>query len=125
MALVTWTSLNSGNWSTGLDWSTGASPLQGDDVVINAAASITVTYNTGTLSINSLTTGMSSMFDVAGGMLTVVNGYSFSDGIAISSGKLRLCSGNSGELLNSIDQAGGTLSLVYNAEAQGGSLVQT
>ena len=27
MATVTWTSLNSGNWSDGMDWSTGASPL--------------------------------------------------------------------------------------------------
>jgi fibronectin-binding autotransporter adhesin len=125
MALVTWTSLNSGNWSSGPDWSTGASPLQGDDVVINPAASITVTYSTGTLSINSLTTGSTSIFDFTAGMLTVVNGYSFGDELAISGGQMRLCSGNHGALLSSIDQSGGTLSLVYNAEAQGGSLVQS
>src|SRR5277367_1594744 len=102
MALVTWTSLNSGNWSTGLDWSTGASPLQGDDVVINPAASVTVTYSTGTLSLDSLTTGASAMFDFTGGMLTTVNGYSFGGALTIAGGQLRLCSGNYGGSFGSI-----------------------
>ncbi len=126
MATVSWTLLGNGNWNTGANWSTGAAPLTGDDVFIVPTSSAVVTYSTGTLALDSLTTGTLATLDVTGGKLSTTNGYVFQDGIEISGGQLRLLSGENGDVLGgSLTQSGGTISLVYNAVAQGGVLDQS
>ncbi|MBC7733502.1 MAG: hypothetical protein H7306_16675, partial [Bacteriovorax sp.] len=72
-ATVSWTLAASGFWDTAGNWSTGA-PQTGDDVVINVAGLQTITYRTGSLTINSLAV-TNNIFDLTGGALTVSGAY--------------------------------------------------
>src|SRR5262249_13401014 len=66
---VSWISSASGQWATAANWSTGAVPGAGDDVVINQSATVTVTLGAST-SIHSLPlTG--ATLNVTGGTLNV------------------------------------------------------
>src|SRR5262245_19436199 len=66
---VSWVSSTSGKWTTGTNWSSGAAPAAGDDVVINQSAAVTVTLDVST-SIHSLSlTG--ATLNVTGGTLAV------------------------------------------------------
>ena len=68
---VIWNVGVSGIWSTGANWSPAAGPLAGDDVTINCAETLTVTYNSGSVSLASLTIGSASnTLNVSAGTLT-------------------------------------------------------
>jgi hypothetical protein len=128
MASVSWTATSGGSWNSN-NWSNGSTPQSGDDVSINTtSASITVTYSTGTLALDSLSTGSLDMLAITGGSLaTEGNGYQLQGGLTISGGAMRLVGG--GNLGNQIDgmltQSAGTLSFVNDAVIQSGTLVQT
>jgi hypothetical protein len=69
-ATVSWNVDTDGFWDEGAKWSTGNVPQAGDDVVISRpAASITVTFQSGTQTIKSLTSD--ETFVLSGGTLTV------------------------------------------------------
>src|SRR5580693_896954 len=56
LSTITWTNLAGGSWQTNSNWDQGRQPAAGDDVVIPALnANSTVTYSSGTSTINSLT----------------------------------------------------------------------
>ncbi len=70
LATVNWISDSDGFWDIGANWDTGMAPEAGDDVLINRpAADITVTYRTGTASINSLFS--TEAFTLTGGILDI------------------------------------------------------
>ena len=54
MAAVSWKSAVSGNWTTKIDWSTGAVPVSTDDVTIGVAGSYTVSV-TSAIAADSIT----------------------------------------------------------------------
>jgi hypothetical protein len=58
-AVINWTNTNGGNWSGATNWSGGKVPGAGDDVLIAAAGSYTVTQDVST-TVNSLTLGGAS-----------------------------------------------------------------
>jgi len=128
MASVSWTQTTSGSWTTPTAWSTGADPLTGDDVQITTSATVTVTYGTGTLSIDSLLTGASDTLAVSGGLLeNEGNGYQLSGAVDVTGGTLRLISGGDygGNFYSNLTVSGGSLYLVDNAAASGGTLTQS
>jgi fibronectin-binding autotransporter adhesin len=127
MASVSWTSTTSGSWNTPDNWSTGANPLAGDDVTISTPGdSITVTYSTGSLALDSLTTGSSDSFSLTGGALSTSSGYSIDGSLLLSGGTMRLAGGYYGDSFeNSLSMSGGSLFLTNNAQAYGGVLTQT
>jgi len=84
----TWINSQSGSWSTASNWSTGAVPSTGDDVVIDESGGIAVTL-TGSASINSLAVTGDTL-EVMGGTLAVAANSS----LASSSTTLRLTNGN-------------------------------
>ena len=57
MPTVSWKPDADGNWNVAGDWSTGALPGAGDQVVIATADPHTITFNSGTASIGGLTVG--------------------------------------------------------------------
>ena len=66
----TWTSSVGGSWQTPGDWSLGHTPTTGEDVVIpQLSGTQTITYSSGTSTIQSLTT--SDNVDLSGGTLDV------------------------------------------------------
>jgi hypothetical protein len=70
-AVVSWVG-GSGDWNTATNWSTGALPGPGDDVVISPAnISITVTHSSGTHIVSSLMSQVA--FQLTGGSVTVSN----------------------------------------------------
>jgi hypothetical protein len=126
MALISWIATTSGSWSVGSNWSVASGPLRGDDVVINTATPLTVTYDSATaLFCNSITTTTATL-SVAGGTLGVSNGYIFNGALDLSAGLLRLVGGGDGDNFNgNVTQSGGTLTLLNGAVAQGGTFSQT
>ena len=127
MASVSWTATTSGTWSVASNWNLAAGPLKGDDVSIpgGSGGSITVTYTAGSLEVDSLTTTTNAGFVMAGGVLNVVNGYSLTGPLAVSSGFLRLASGAYGDrIYANISQTGGTLSLVGGSYLYGSTFNQ-
>ena len=81
---VSWISSTSGAWSTAADWSTGAMPRPGDDVVINRSSAVTVTLSAST-SINSLSlTG--ATLNVTGGTLAVAADFSNAGSLEVQPG---------------------------------------
>jgi hypothetical protein len=81
---VTWISSSSGSWNTAANWSTGAVPGAGDDVVINQPGSVTVTL-AGSTSIHSLSiTG--DTLDVTSGTLSVAANSSNAGAIQVEPG---------------------------------------
>jgi fibronectin-binding autotransporter adhesin len=129
MASVSWTATTSGSWNNATNWSNGVGPQNGDDVTINpSGSSITVTYGTGTLNLDSLVTGAGDTLDVTGGQLaTQGNGYRIGGDLIIGGGTLRLVGGgNQGNTIGAdLTQTGGTLAFVNDAVLQGGILKQS
>jgi hypothetical protein len=120
MAKINWIGSNSGDWSNGSNWSNGSGPQTGDDVTIAPANSLTVTYSTGSLFINSLTTAVAT-FDVTGGTLGTANGYNFGGALDISAGALRLAAGlGGGNFSSNVLQTGGLMTLLGGALATPG-----
>src|SRR5438445_13017753 len=55
LSVVNWINPAGGDWATAANWSTGALPGVGDDVVIDVPKNITVTHSSGTDTVHSLT----------------------------------------------------------------------
>jgi hypothetical protein len=127
MASVSWTQTTGGSWFTPGAWSTGADPLRGDDVTINTpTASITVTYSTGSLALDSLTTGATDTLSVTGGTLSMANGYNIQGALLLSAGLLRLTGGSYGTALqNNVTISGGALFFANSATALSGTFTET
>jgi hypothetical protein len=66
----TWTGAASGDWSDAGNWSLSAAPSTGDDVVIDIASPLTVTFDVPALSIGSLQL-VDDTLTLVGGPLTV------------------------------------------------------
>jgi hypothetical protein len=126
MTSISWTATNSGTWSTGGNWSTGAAPLTGDDVTIETPNPITVTYNAGSLFLDTLTTSNATL-SVTAGTLGITSGYQITGGLLLSAGEVSLTAGGGGDsLAGLIDITGGLLSLSGGAvAAQGGTFTET
>ncbi len=127
MASVTWTATTSGTWSNDSDWSVATGPLTGDDVTIpGTAGPITVTYNAGSLKLDSLTTQGGASLAVTAGTLNVTNGYSINGSLSELGGLLRLVAGNNGSTVQgAVALSAGTLQLVGGAAFNGTSFNQT
>ena len=67
-ATILWGSSSSGDWNTATNWVGGVVPGASDDAVINQTG-ITVTYSSGTDSVQSITSNSNLTF--SGGDLTV------------------------------------------------------
>ena len=126
MASVTWTATTNGTWSNGANWSPSTGPQPGDDVSINGTSGLLgVTYNAGSLAIDSLTTA-NTLLDVTAGTLHVTNGYALGGTLVQSAGLLQLDAGAFGNTIaGSIALSGGMLALEGGAFLQGGTLTQT
>ena len=87
MMTVDWISKTSGDWSVGTNWSTGAVPGTGDDVVIDVSgASPTITISSGTQSVLSLTDD--DPLSITGGSLIVAANSTISGGLDMTGGSL-------------------------------------
>ncbi len=64
-----WMNPNGGDWSVATNWSTGVVPGPGDTVLIDEPGNITITYSTGTTTIQSLTSNDALV--ISGGTLNV------------------------------------------------------
>ena len=84
-ATVTWIG-GSGDWNTVTNWSTGALPGTGDDVVIGSGPAITVTYSSGSQVVNSIQSQQA--FVLSGGVLTVSSTFQGSNALTLSGGTL-------------------------------------
>ncbi len=80
-ATVNWIGTGSGDWDTKSNWSTGALPGPGDDVVINQTG-ITITHSTGTDSVQSVTTNANVI--LSSGTLNVSGGFQLPSGVALT-----------------------------------------
>jgi len=70
-ATVTWTSAASGSWTVATNWSGGAVPAAGDNVVINNSPGVTVTLSSTSPEVENLTVGSGNLLTIAGGSLSV------------------------------------------------------
>jgi len=91
-ATISWTNTSGGNWSAPANWSPNHAPGSGDDAVITANGSYTVTLDTSP-TLDSLTLGGSSgqqTLSTAGNTLTLTNasGVSHNGVLALSGGTL-------------------------------------
>jgi hypothetical protein len=89
---VSWINSASGQWSTGTNWSTGAVPGAGDDVVINQSNTVTVTLAAGT-SIHSLSVTGATL-NVTGGTLAVAADSSNAGSLQVQPGAHVTFAGN-------------------------------
>jgi len=105
-AVVNWVGGTS-FWDVATNW--GSNPLlpgAADDVFINVAGAQTVTYRSGTNTINSLSIVGDDMLAVTGGSLTVASSFSAGAATSLSGGTLTL---NGASTMASFAQSGGTL----------------
>ena len=84
-ATVSWVG-GSGDWNTTNNWSTGALPNPGDDVVIGSGPAITITHSSGAHTVNSLQSQQA--FVLSGGVLTVSSNFQSSLPVTLSGGTL-------------------------------------
>jgi hypothetical protein len=73
MATIFWKNGVSGNFATASDWSTGTVPGAGDDAVINAPGTYTVT-STVSETIADMTVGLGATLNVKAGTFTIAGG---------------------------------------------------
>jgi hypothetical protein len=84
---VTWTATSSGDWSNAANWSDDAVPNSNDNVLISTSAVQTITYDTGSTTINELSVG-NDHFIMAGGSLEILTTATFNDGFTQVGGTL-------------------------------------
>ncbi len=101
---IQWTGQSGGNWSTTSNWDTGILPGAQDDVLINP--SVTVTFNTGSSTINQLTTGAGTALTIAGGTMAIAANSSVGGLLTISAGTL---TANGFIVAGGLNQSGGLL----------------
>src|SRR5688572_26063660 len=83
---VRWVNPASGSFHTGSNWSTGTVPGALDDVCIDVAAAITVTFSTGTTTINRLRS--QEAFTISFGTLTITSTSNIDNTFTLSGGTL-------------------------------------
>lgn len=83
LSAVDWTATTSGDWDLGRNWSTGQVPGPGDDVTIEVAG-VTVTIDSGSFSVNSVTA--SDPLVISGGNLTLAAASTISGGLTLDDG---------------------------------------
>ena len=83
---VTWVG-GSGDWSTTANWSTGALPGAGDDVVVGPGPAITVTHSSGADTVRSVQSQQA--FVLSGGALAVSTTFQASNTFTLSGGTLQ------------------------------------
>ena len=66
-----WTASGSGDWNTASNWSLGTVPSATDDVLVNLPAGETVSFASGSDSINSLTLESGGALTLSGGTLNI------------------------------------------------------
>ena len=87
MTTFIWNPNASGDWSDKNDWSPLGPPTAGSDVIISTLIYQTVTYSSGTETVNSLTVG-NDLFQIDGGQLTIASAASFAATALIDGGTL-------------------------------------
>jgi hypothetical protein len=85
-ATVTWVGA-SGDWNATNNWSTGALPGAGDDVVIGSGPAITVTHSSGAHTVNSILSQQA--FVLSGGVLTVSSTFQANNAFTLAGGTLQ------------------------------------
>jgi hypothetical protein len=105
LATVSWVGGASGNWAMGSNWSTGALPDAGDDVVI--AGTVTVTHAVGSDTVNTISVGSGATLQVTGNSFISTNSLSNAGSVLVGPGSA---------LVAAYTQTGGTTTL------QGGTL---
>jgi hypothetical protein len=87
LSTVDWINASGGDWAVGSNWSTGAVPGSGDDVVINVGgATPTITISSGNQSVRSVT--VDDTLSITGGSLSISADSTISGGLTMSGGSL-------------------------------------
>jgi hypothetical protein len=84
---VTWTATSGGDWSNAANWSDDAVPNSNDNVLIATSSVQTITYGTGSTTINELSVG-NDHFVIAGGSLEILTTATFNDGYVQTGGTI-------------------------------------
>jgi hypothetical protein len=113
---VSWVNKGSGYWDVPSNWSSGQVPQPGQDVTIDVSASITVTYRTGTTTVNSLHSKESLV--ISGGLLSITNPSDVAGNLTLSNGTLD----GSGDIQVSglLTWSGGSMTGSGHTQATGG-----
>ncbi len=85
MAVITWTSAASGNWSIASNWSGGQVPGAGDDAVVNLPGAYLISVSG--VTVNSLT------LNDAAGAITTTGSVTITAGLSIAAGSLTVAFG--------------------------------
>ena len=105
-AVVSWTGGTS-FWDLVANWTSNPLlPGAADDVVIDVAGVQTITYRSGTNTVNSLSITGDDLFAVTGGSLTVGTAFTSAGAVSLSGGTLTL---NGASSMASLAQSGGIL----------------
>ena len=113
-----WLNDISGGWSVPSNWSTGQIPQSGNDVHIGFS-DITVTYSSGTVGLNSLTS--TAALVLSGGTLPLQNNSTVSGAFTLSGGTLT--GAGSLTITGQTTWTGGTMSGNGVTDAQGGLIL--
>jgi hypothetical protein len=115
-ATVFWANAAGGDWSAPGNWSTGALPGAGDDVVLDVPGNVTVTHSFGTDAVHSLVS--QDRLELSGGALDLATASTFNGAFAFTGGTL---SGSGDVTVNGpFTWNGGTLRGAGRTVANGG-----
>ena len=122
-AIVNWTGA-SGTWNTIASWSP-MFPGVADDVVINVSGVQTITHNTATDTVNSISITGDEILTVSGGVLNAgILNNTGTGSVNVSGGTFGIASGSSGtmNLTGGITALSGTLNLTGIVTVNGGTI---
>jgi hypothetical protein len=105
LAPIQWINSVDGNWSTASNWNTGTVPGAQDEVLVNQP--VNVTFNTGSTTVDYLTTGAGTTITIAGAM-TISSASNIDGSMHVQSGSLDLAGSVTGTGSFSVD-SGATL----------------
>jgi fibronectin-binding autotransporter adhesin len=108
MAAVSWLNNVSGLWGVGSNWSTGTKPGPTDDVTISTASAQTITHNTGSDAIASLSVSSLDTLAMTGGVLAVDGNAVLSGAATESAGTLKFA-GATAQIGGTVTQTAGTI----------------
>ena len=124
-ATVNWSGATS-TWNIATNWSSNpALPGAADDVVINVAGVQTITHNSGTNTVNSISITGDDILAVSGGVLNAGTLNNIGTGsVNVSAGTFGITSGSSGtmNLTGGTTALGGTLNLTGVVTLSGGTI---
>ena len=108
LSTVNWTNPAGGDWDTVTNWSTGALPKAGDDVVINEPGSVTITHSANTTdSVKSISA--SDPISLSGGTLSVAGSFSDTGAVTLLGGTLSNATIAAGTTLQTSQPGNGSL----------------